>query len=149
MNYSVTLERQADGWWIARVLDVKGVHSNGRSIDEAMRRVREALSLAVDDADDAELVPDVQLPARVKALLEKQSEARDRAQHTQVEASLLQARAAAELIDGLGLSLRDAGSLLGVSHAMASKARRAAPRRAQRSGGERPSSSRKKKKRNS
>ena len=128
MSYTVKLERQDDGWWIARVLDVKGVHSNGRSIDEAMRRVREALSLAVDDADDADLVPDVQLPARVKALLQKQNEARDRAQHEQEEASRLQTRAAVELIDGLGLSLRDAGALLGVSHAMASKARQAGTR---------------------
>jgi predicted RNase H-like HicB family nuclease len=126
MSYVVRLEHHEDGWWIARVSGVKGVHSNGRSIDEAMRRVREALSLAVDDAEGAELVPDVQLPTRVKNLLERQAEARRRAQEEQDEASRLQARAALELTEKLGLSLRDAGALLGVSHMMASKALQAA-----------------------
>lgn len=121
MSYTVDLEHHSDGWWLARVASVQGVHSNGRSIDEAMRRVREALSLAVDDADDAELIPNVKLPANVRALLQRQAAAKVRADRESDTAAQLRAEAASRLVNELGLSLRDAGQLLGVSHAMVSK----------------------------
>ena len=62
-TYSVVYERDEGHGWIARVVGVQGVHSNGRTIEEARRRVREALSLAVDDADDAQFIEDVKIPA--------------------------------------------------------------------------------------
>ena len=121
MTYTVDLEHQADGWWIARVQNVKGVHSNGRSIDEALRRVREALTLAVDDADEAELLPNVKLPSNVRALIQRQAAAKERAERESIVATELRVEAASKLVNDLGLSLRDAGQLLGVSHAMVSK----------------------------
>jgi hypothetical protein len=46
--------RDEGGSSIPRVLHAPGVQGYGRTIEEARRRVRAALCLAVDDGDDAE-----------------------------------------------------------------------------------------------
>lgn len=120
-TYGVTYERDEEGWWIGRIGAVPGVHSNGRTIAETRRRVREALALAVDDADDAVFEDDVRLPREVKAALRLQEQARARADLTRAAATGAQRAAARLLIDDVKLSLRDAGELLGVSQTMVKK----------------------------
>src|SRR5436309_356773 len=66
-KYRVIFERDESGAWIARVPSVRGCHTHGRTLEQARRRLREALGLWVDDADTAELVEDIRLPARVLA----------------------------------------------------------------------------------
>lgn len=114
--YSVVYQRDEGGWWIARVRDVQGVHSNGRTIDEARRRVREALSLAVDDADTAEFEEDVKIPVALRRLVSSQRAARARAASEQERAMDLEREAARRLTLDLRLSRRDIGELLGLSH---------------------------------
>jgi predicted RNase H-like HicB family nuclease len=121
MSYKVTYERDKDGWWIARVAGVRGVHSNGRTIEEARRRVREALSLAVDDADSAELIDDVRLPRHLRKLLRDQREARERAAREQERATALGRTVVQRLTKDLHLSRRDVGALLQVSGQMVQK----------------------------
>jgi predicted RNase H-like HicB family nuclease len=48
-SYRVAYERDESGWWVATVRDVRGCHTQGRTVDEARRRIREALGLFVDD----------------------------------------------------------------------------------------------------
>lgn len=61
-TYHVAYERDDSGWWVASIREVRGCHSQGRTIDEARLRVREALGLFIeDDAVSAEFVDD--LPA--------------------------------------------------------------------------------------
>ena len=61
-TYHVAYERDDSGWWVASIREVRGCHEQGRTIDEARRRVREALGLFIeDDAESAEFVDD--LPA--------------------------------------------------------------------------------------
>jgi predicted RNase H-like HicB family nuclease len=55
-TYHVARERDDTGWWVASIREVPGCHSQGQTIDEARRRVREALGLFVDDAESATLV---------------------------------------------------------------------------------------------
>jgi predicted RNase H-like HicB family nuclease len=117
-SYAVVYERDEEGWWIARVAGVRGVHSNGRTIEEARRRVREALSLAVDDADEAVFEEDVRIPAALKRLVSSQRAARARAATEQANATELQREAAKRLTHELKLSRRDISELLGVSHQM-------------------------------
>jgi predicted RNase H-like HicB family nuclease len=114
--------------WIARVLPKElGVHSFGRTIEEARRRVRQALALAIGDVEAKAAVFDekVDLPADVLSLIKEAIATRARAKEIERAASEKQLRAAERLIRGLKLSLRDAGELLEVSHVAVSKVLRA------------------------
>src|SRR5687768_12945870 len=62
-SYRVAYERDESGWWVATVRGVRGCHTQGRTVDEARRRIREALELFVDDARRARIVDDVKLPS--------------------------------------------------------------------------------------
>lgn len=49
-------ERDEDGWWVATVADVPGCRAQGKTVEEARERLREALALFVDDVEHVELV---------------------------------------------------------------------------------------------
>ena len=115
VRYGVVLERDESGSWIARVPSVRGCHTHGRSLVEARRRIREALSLWVDDADRAELVDDVRLPREALAAVRRSGRSRTRLAEVRSEASTATADAVARLVDDLGLGIRDAAYLLGLS----------------------------------
>ena len=116
-KYVVTYERDEDGWWIAQVQGVAGVNSDGRTVADARRRVREALSLAIGDreAARAELVDDVRLPAALRKTIARATAARTKLDAVQAEAQEATATAARELRKRLGLSMRDVAELLGLS----------------------------------
>src|SRR2546423_15610935 len=115
-KYRVIYERDGGGAWIARVPSVRGCHTHGRTLEQARRRVREALSLWVEDAETAEFVDDVRLPARVRTAIGHTRLARRDAQREREKAQRAMKKAARTLVDELGLGLRDTGELLGVSH---------------------------------
>ena len=115
VNYRVVLERDESGTWIAHIPSVPGCHSHGRSLVEARRRVREALSLWVEGAESSELVDDVRLPRDALAAVRRSSRSRARAAVVRSEASTATADAVTRLVDDLGLGVRDAAYLLGVS----------------------------------
>ncbi len=54
-SYRVTYERDESGWWVASVAGVAGCHTQGRSIQQARRRIQEALELALLNARNVEL----------------------------------------------------------------------------------------------
>ena len=62
-TYRVAYERDGTGWWVASVRGVRGCHTQGRTVDEARRRIVEALELFVDNARKATLVDEVRLPS--------------------------------------------------------------------------------------
>jgi regulator of protease activity HflC (stomatin/prohibitin superfamily) len=103
---------------------VPGCRTWGRSLGAARRHIREALATCVDvfgkDADriaaTADLIEDVQLPAAAKRLLQRAVAARRDAEDQAVKAQAEAIKAAKALTAKLGLSLRDAGELLGLSH---------------------------------
>jgi predicted RNase H-like HicB family nuclease len=115
--YHVDYERDESGWWVASVREVRGCHTQGRTVDEARRRIRKAMDLFVDDARSAKLIDDVKLPApaskaiRLYAALRKQADRENRR-------AVLAVRRAVRLLRGgkLKMSARDAARLLGVSH---------------------------------
>jgi len=115
-TYTVEYERDESGWWVASVKGVRGCHTQGRTIDEARRRIREALSLFVKDAGRAKLVDDVRLPAGVRRKMKVLSSIRRAVDVRQAKAQVLARKAVDDLTKGMGLSLRDAGRLLGLSH---------------------------------
>jgi len=116
-TYRVAYERDESGWWVASVRGVRGCHTQGRTVDEARRRIVEALGLFVGNAHNATIVDDVKLPksaaraVRAYATLRKKAEEEDR------RAALAARRAVRVLRAGrLKMSARDAARLLGLSH---------------------------------
>ena len=116
-TYQVELERDEAGWWVASVPSVPGVHTQGRSIEPAMNRIRQALTLWVTDADEADLVPEIHLPIAVRRQVGRALEARKRAAKAGEEASLVLIDAIAELTDREAMSVRDVATLLQLSPA--------------------------------
>ena len=49
MGYTVILEREADGGYVATVPALPGCVSQGDTRDEALRNIREAMELYIDD----------------------------------------------------------------------------------------------------
>lgn len=115
-KYRVILERDESGAWIARVPSIRGCHTHGRTLEQARRRIREALSLWVDDAQSADLVEDIRLPARVRTAISRSRAARRQAVRERERARSALEEAARTLIEDVGLGLRDSGELLEISH---------------------------------
>jgi len=117
MTYAIDLERDEAGHWVASARDVMGCHTQGRSLRQALSRMRDALAVCLDrDVAMDELAAHVQLPTEVREAVARYgsaSKALDRARDAA-------AAAADEAIDALvgtyALSVRDAGDLLGLSH---------------------------------
>jgi predicted RNase H-like HicB family nuclease len=102
--------------WLARVPSVPGCHTFGRSLDQARRRIREALALWVDDAETADLEFDLRLPRELRQEVDRARSTRDRSAEAQRIAADEIRCAAIDLTDRLALSRRDAAELLGISH---------------------------------
>jgi predicted RNase H-like HicB family nuclease len=117
-RYVVSYERDEGGWWTAELRGVPGVNSDGRTIADARRRVREALSLAIGDepAENAELVDDVKLPADVRRAVRRAVATRARADKLQAAALAATRTLVKELTRRHGLSVRDVAEMLDVSH---------------------------------
>lgn len=118
MPYKITFERDADSdWWLARAPQVPGCHAQGRTVDEARRRIREALGLFVDDADHADLQETVKMPAEVVRTVKAYKSLRKRADTVSEQASRAAQSAVRSLQHStLKLSTRDAAEVLGISH---------------------------------
>ncbi len=46
--FSVIIERDAEGWFVASVPELRGCHTQARSLDVLMKRVREAIRACLD-----------------------------------------------------------------------------------------------------
>ena len=119
-KYTVRYSRDDDsGWWVAQIKQVPAAITQGRTIAEARRRIVEALGLVLDDvraAQKAELIDDVRLPADAGRALTQARAARERLEKDTERARTTTAIAVRKLIQKLGLSVRDAGELLGISY---------------------------------
>lgn len=117
-SYTVRYERDEAGWWIAQVKEAPAAITQGRTIAEARRRVREALGLVLGDdaaAQRLKLVEDVKLPADARRALREARAARARLAEASKKAQDCTAKAVRTLLKGMHLSVRDAGELIGIS----------------------------------
>jgi predicted RNase H-like HicB family nuclease len=53
-EFSVIIERDAEGYYVASVPALRGCHTQATSLDELMTRVREAIELCLEVQGDAE-----------------------------------------------------------------------------------------------
>ena len=47
-EFTVIIERDAEGYFVATVPELRGCHTQAKSLDKLMRRVREAISLCLE-----------------------------------------------------------------------------------------------------
>lgn len=47
-EFSVIVERDADGYYVASVPELRGCHTQARSLDKLIERVREAIELCLE-----------------------------------------------------------------------------------------------------
>ena len=114
-RYTVTYERDEKGWWVTEVRELPGCSTQGRTIEQARDRTREALSLFIGSAaEKVDLVSNVILSASLRQKIDLANDARRRADAEAQKASSL-SRLAAKLLAADGLSARDTGELLGVT----------------------------------
>ncbi|MEW1913779.1 type II toxin-antitoxin system HicB family antitoxin [Kitasatospora sp. NPDC085895] len=103
-------------WWAVTVPDVPGAITQGRNLKEAAEMAREAVALVLDVPED-QVVVDLRpaLPdAAVTALDDFRSRRSDREKAEDAERDAQ--AAAAQALTEAGLSVRDAGAVLGVSY---------------------------------
>jgi len=124
-RYRVAYERDESGWWVASVYGVRGCHTQGRTVDEARRRIVEALKLFVDDARKARIVDDVKLPTAATRAIRTYATLRKKADEENRRATRAARRAVRLLRSGtLRMSARDAARLLGLSHQRVHRSRK-------------------------
>lgn len=47
-QFSVVIERDEDGFYVGSVPELRGCHTQARSLDQLMRRIREAIELCLE-----------------------------------------------------------------------------------------------------
>lgn len=115
-HYNGTLRYEpAAGVWLAEVAEVPQVHTFGRSIDAAAAHLEDALALWLDSTDFAlTSVPD--LGSAVTSRLVRCKQHREDLATRQAEVMSETRDVARLLVDKAGLTMREAGWCLGVSH---------------------------------
>ncbi len=53
-EFNVIIERDADGYFVASVPTLKGCHTQAKSLDELMERIREAIALCLEFEENLE-----------------------------------------------------------------------------------------------
>ncbi len=48
-DFSVIIEQDADGIYVASVPQLRGCHTQGSTLDQVMERIREAIALCVEE----------------------------------------------------------------------------------------------------
>lgn len=118
MNYTVTAERGKSGRWIYQCVEYPGALSESRRLAEAKDLMREAIAFAAH-VSEASVNIDLVFPGLDREVVDLVDTAwvkRQQADDLTRDASRTLADAARRLVVDLGLPLRDAGVLLGVSH---------------------------------
>ena len=53
-DFTVVVERDEDGYYVASVPALAGCHTQARSLDQLMERVQEAIALCLEEGDGAD-----------------------------------------------------------------------------------------------
>jgi len=115
-TYTARLEREKDGRWTVELEKEPRVHTWGKTVDQALTRMREAAALWFQtEEDQIELVPRPVLPKAMDKTVEQARQAREQARSAD-RLAIEQTRKAAAALASRGISMRDAAAILGISH---------------------------------
>jgi predicted RNase H-like HicB family nuclease len=53
-EFSVLIEKDSEGYYVSSVPELKGCHTQAKSLDELMERMKEAIQLCIEDNVDNE-----------------------------------------------------------------------------------------------
>jgi hypothetical protein len=114
-KYTARAVRDGD-WWAIDVLEDPRLFTQARRLDRVEYMARDVISLWFEVPEDSfDLDIRVEVPERIRDAVDAVDAARERSSAAQREESEA-LRAAADAMLGSGLTMRDAGRLLGVSH---------------------------------
>ena len=50
LNFTVLIEQDEDGMYIAKVPDIQGCYTQGKTVEQAMERIKEAIQVCIEAA---------------------------------------------------------------------------------------------------
>lgn len=112
----VDIERDESGMWVGVVREDIGILTQGRSLALVNERIREAMQASDIDPDAVEIISEVKLPATAKKAIKNAKASRQKAE-TETQRSSTMMAEAIQALTKLGVSIRDAAEMLGVSSA--------------------------------
>lgn len=56
LNFTVLIEQDEDGIYVAKVPDIVGCYTQGKTVEQAMERIKEAIQVCLE-ADEEEIMP--------------------------------------------------------------------------------------------
>ena len=56
-EYFMIIERDEKGWYVGSIPELPGCHTQGHTIEELIERMKEAISLYLEDSDESMLPP--------------------------------------------------------------------------------------------
>jgi len=56
MEFNVIIEKDEDGWYVARVPEIQGCYTQGKTIEQVIQRIREAIEVCIE-ADGLKIRP--------------------------------------------------------------------------------------------
>ena len=115
-TYTARLEREADGRWTVELAEEPRVHTWGKTVDQALARIREAAAMWFEtDEESIDLVPSPVLPKAILRTVEQAGRARAQARNAD-RLAIDKTRQATVELARRGISMRDAATILGISH---------------------------------
>ncbi len=59
-NFTVLIEKDEDGFLVASVPSLKGCHTQGKTMDELLRNIKEAIELCLEVEQEKNQIPEEQ-----------------------------------------------------------------------------------------
>lgn len=57
LNFTVLIEQDEDGMYIAKVPDIPGCYTQGKTVEQAMERIKEAIQVCLESEEEEEILP--------------------------------------------------------------------------------------------
>ena len=48
LNFTVLIEKDEEGWYVAKVPDIPGCYTQGKTIEQAVERIKEAVEVCLE-----------------------------------------------------------------------------------------------------
>lgn len=124
-TYTVTAERTAK-WWVLQAVEAPGAISQVARLDQA-EQIKEAIAFVTGEAEDSiDIQVQPALPSEAEEARERAAAYREVAERANTAAAAESRRAARELVSA-GMTMRDVGTILGVSFQRAQQLASAEP----------------------